>query len=76
MFEADAEMAKLKFLPGIDDITERYRAHVQGVAESYRAAGLANASKKEEQVRDVVNCHHGKNRRNTALLPEEIAAIE
>lgn len=51
MFEADAEMSKLKYLPGIDDMTERYRTHVQGVAESYRTAGLANASKKEEEVR-------------------------
>lgn len=51
MFEADAEMSKLKYLPGIDDMTERYRTHVQGVAESYRAAGLANALKKEEEVR-------------------------
>lgn len=51
MFEADAEMSKLKYLPGIDDMTERYRTHVQGVAESYRTAGLTNASKKEEEVR-------------------------
>ncbi|CBN75927.1 Protein phosphatase 1, regulatory subunit, and related proteins [Ectocarpus siliculosus] len=50
MFEADAEMSKLKYLPGIDDMTERYRTHVQGVAESYRTAGLANAVKKEEEV--------------------------
>lgn len=55
MFEADAEMAKLKYLPGIDDMTERYRTHVQGVAESYRSAGLANALKKEEQVGDGRN---------------------
>lgn len=54
MFEADAEMSKLKYLPGIDDMTERYRTHVQGVAESYRTAGLANASKKEEEVRGKV----------------------
>lgn len=54
MFEADAEMSKLKHLPGIDDMTERYRTHVQGVAESYRTAGLANASKKEEEVREAV----------------------
>ena len=54
MFEADAEMSKLKYLPGIDDMTERYRTHVQGVAESYRTAGLANASKKEEEVREKV----------------------
>ncbi|CAM9371112.1 unnamed protein product, partial [Hapterophycus canaliculatus] len=51
MFEADAEMSKLKYLPGIDDMTERYRTHVQGVAESYRTAGLANALKKEEEVK-------------------------
>eukprot|EP00903_Cladosiphon_okamuranus_P006381 g6246.t1 len=51
MFEADAEMSKLKYLPGVDDMTERYRTHVQGVAESYRTAGLANASKKEEEVK-------------------------
>ncbi|CAM9309546.1 unnamed protein product [Scytosiphon promiscuus] len=51
MFEADAEMSKLKYLPGIDDMTERYRTHVQGVAESYRTAGLANARKKEEEVK-------------------------
>lgn len=44
-------MSKLKYLPGIDDMTERYRTHVQGVAESYRTAGLANASKKQEEVR-------------------------
>lgn len=44
-------MSKLKYLPGIDDMTERYRTHVQGVAESYRTAGLANASKKAEEVR-------------------------
>lgn len=50
MFEADADMSKLKYLPGIDDMTERYRTHVQGVAELYRTAGLANASKKEEQA--------------------------
>lgn len=43
-------MSKLKYLPSIDDMTERYRTHVQGVAESYRTAGLANASKKEEEV--------------------------
>lgn len=50
MFEADAEMAKLKYLPGIDYLTEKYRTHVQAVAESYRAAGLANAAQKAEQV--------------------------
>lgn len=53
MFEADADMSKLKYLPGIDDMTERYRTHVQGVAELYRTAGLANASKKEQQVSRV-----------------------
>lgn len=50
MFEADTEMSKLKHLPGIDDIMERFRAQVQGAAESYRATGLANASQKNEQV--------------------------
>lgn len=60
MFEADAEMSKLKYLPGIDDMTERYRTHVQGVAESYRAAGLANALKKEEEVRSYRRSRGGE----------------
>lgn len=50
MFEADTEVSKLKYLPGIDDAMDRFRTNVQGVAESCRATGLANALKKREQV--------------------------
>lgn len=54
MFEADAEMSKLKYLPGIEDMMERYRTHVQAVAESFRSTGLTNATKKDEQVGAVI----------------------
>lgn len=50
MFEVDTEISKLKLLPRVEDMIERYRTHVQGVAESYRSAGLANAAKKQEQA--------------------------
>ena len=50
MFGSDTDMAKLRHLPGVEDMLEHYRMHVQGVAESYRRVGLVNASKKEIQV--------------------------
>ncbi|CAM9261125.1 unnamed protein product [Ascophyllum nodosum] len=51
MFGSDTDMAKLRHLPGVEDMLEHYRMHVQGVAESYRRVGLVNASKKEIQVK-------------------------
>lgn len=50
MFNADTEISKLKLLPRVEDMVEHYQTHIQGVAESYRRAGLANAEKKREQV--------------------------
>lgn len=62
MFSADAEMAKLRFLPGLQEVVEAFKLSVQAIAESFKANGLAKHAGKTKQVRRTTDADRGAGR--------------